>query len=171
MQKKFGITVFLIFAVLLTGMIDTSQSSGMSDDAIKRKIESEVGRTSGLMADKVRIAVENGYVVLYGTVDRYIHKILFEKVAWKTEGVEEVDNEIRVVPEFPQTDAAIERRIKEIVKTYRQFQASNIGVTVKAGAVKIRITLNHPADIIFLKNKIAEIAGVTSIDIMADFAA
>ena len=46
-----------------------------------------------------------------------------------------------------------------------------ICVTVKASAVNVLITLNHPADVLFLKSRIAEIDGVVSIDIMAKFVA
>ena len=97
--------------------------------------------------------------------------MLFEKIAWKTEGVAEVENEIQIVPKSPQTDAAIERRIKEILQTYKQFQGFIVSISVEAGAVDVRIRLNHPADVIFLKKRIAEIEGVISIDIQAKFIA
>lgn len=109
--------------------------------------------------------------MLYGSVNKYIQKMLYEKIAWKTEGVVEVDNEIQVVPKFPQTGDVIERKIKEIVQTYSRFQGVNLCVTVKAGAVEVLIKLNHPADVMFPKKKIAEIDGVTSIEIMAKFIA
>ena len=143
----------------------------MSDDAIKQKIESETNDSYNLRAKKVKIAVENGYVVLYGTVNKYIQKMLYEKITWKTEGVVEVDSEIQVVPIILQTDDAIERKVKEIVQTYPQFQGVSLNVAVKAGAVNVLIRLNHPGDVLFLKKKIAEINGVTSIDILAKFIA
>jgi hypothetical protein len=83
----------------------------------------------------------------------------------------EVDNEIRVVPLSPIADSAIERRIKEIIKTYDKFQGLNFSVSVKTGAVDILIKLNNPADVLFLKKTIAEINGVTAIDIVAKFIA
>ena len=33
---------------------------------------------------------------------------------------------------------------------YSKFQGVSISVTVKAGAVNVLITLNHPADVLFL---------------------
>ena len=47
----------------------------------------------------------------------------------------------------------------------------SISVTVKAGAVNVIITLNHPGDVLFLKSRFAEIDGVVSIDIAAKFVA
>jgi hypothetical protein len=97
--------------------------------------------------------------------------MVYERIAWKTVGVIEVDNEIRVTPLSPLADPTIERKIKEIIKTYDKFQGLNFSVSVKAGAVDIIIKLNNPADVLFLKKKIAEIDGVISIDIMAKFIA
>ena len=44
-------------------------------------------------------------------------KMLYEQIAWKTEGVIEVDNEIRVVPGFAQSDAVIARKIRDQDRT------------------------------------------------------
>jgi osmotically-inducible protein OsmY len=120
---------------------------------------------------KVDLAVEEGYVVLYGTVGLYIQKMLYEQIAWKTEGVVEVDNEIRVVPRLVQSDAVIERKIMELAQTHRRLQGVNVIVTVVKGAVQIRTTLNHPQDVLFLKRRVAEIDGVISINIQAKFIA
>jgi hypothetical protein len=114
----------------MSGLIDKSWALSMSDDAIKQKIESEANDSYNLRAKKVKIAVENGYVVLYGTVNKYIQKMLYEKITWKTEGVVEVDNEIQVVPIILQTVDAIERKVKEILQVYPQFQGVSVSVSV-----------------------------------------
>ena len=61
----------------------------------------------------------------------------------------------------------------EFVKLYAfcEFQGVSISVTVKAGGVNVLITLNHSADVLFTKSRIAEIDGVVSIDIAAKFVA
>lgn len=171
MKKRIAISILLVFFSLWGCVVPDANASDLTDRAIKRHIENEAVDAYRLKAPGVKIAVENGYVVLYGSVDRYIQKMIYEKIAWKTEGVIEVENEIRVVPKFPKTDAAIERRIEEIVQTYPQFQRVNMSVTVNAGVVDVLITLDHPADVLLLKNKIAEIEGVISIDIFAKFIA
>ena len=172
MKKMYTMTVLLIVFNLLFGLIVAPLASNTQDDAIRQKIENAASKNSNLReGSKVNIAVQNGYVVLYGTADKYIQKMLFEKIAWKTEGVVEVENEIQIVPKFPQTDAAIERRIKEIVRTYPRFQGLSVSVRIEAGTVDVLIRLNHPADVFFLKNRIAEIEGVISIDIQAKFIA
>jgi osmotically-inducible protein OsmY len=53
----------------------------MSDKAIKQRIEDQAADTLGLRKTKVDLAVEEGYVVLYGTVGLYIQKMLYEQLA------------------------------------------------------------------------------------------
>jgi osmotically-inducible protein OsmY len=44
----------------------------MSDISIKQEIEKKVGKDAHLKTGKVKVAVQNGFAVLYGSVDRYI---------------------------------------------------------------------------------------------------
>jgi hypothetical protein len=167
MHKRVIVIVFTTLFYMLTGIFITSAALSTNDVSIKQQIEKNAAENVKLKTGKVKVAVENGFVVLYGSVDRYIQKMIYEKVAWKTEGVVEVENEIRVIPTVPQADAVIERKVKEIVQIYDRFQGVSFGVTVKTGAVNVLITLNHPEDVLFFKRRIAEIDGVVSIDIMA----
>jgi len=167
MQKRFIVIVFMTLLLMLTGIFIPNAALSTSDVSIKQQIEKRAGENAKLNTGKVKVAVENGFVVLYGSVDRYIQKMVYEKIAWKTEGVIEVENEIRVIPIVLQDDVTIERKVKEIFQTYDRFQGVSFGVTVKTGAVNVLIALNHPEDLLFLKRRIAEIDGVVSIDIMA----
>ncbi len=98
MKKIHTMTVLLIAFNLLFGLIVGPLASYTQDDTIRQKIENAASKNSNLReGSKVKIAVENGYVVLYGTAGKYIQKMLFEKIAWKTEGVVEVENEIQIV--------------------------------------------------------------------------
>ncbi len=95
--------------------------------------------------------------------------MLYEQIAWKTKGVVEVDNEIRVVPKLPQADADIKRNIIEVVHTHRRLQGVNLEVAVDRGAVRIYVTFEHPCDVLFFKHRVAEIEGVIAINIIAKF--
>ena len=92
-----------------------------------------------------------------------------KKIAWKNQAVIEVDNEIRVVPRLSQTDAAVERRIMEVIRTHGRFKGVKVAITMEKGDVFIRFNLDHPSDILFLKHRVAEIEGVIFIDIQAKF--
>jgi osmotically-inducible protein OsmY len=151
------------------GLLYVPCTWALSDELIKQNIENDATDTLRLRATKVDIVVEDGNVVLFGEVGLYIQKMLYEKIAWKNQGVIEVDNEIRVVPRLPQTDAAVERRIMQAIQTHQRFKGAKVAVTVETGNVFIRINLDHPSDIIFLKHRVAEIEGVVSIEIQAKF--
>jgi osmotically-inducible protein OsmY len=169
MKKNCNLMLLVVLIIIVSGITQDRAALAMSDKIIKQRIEDEAADTLSLRETKVDLAVEDGYVVLYGTVGLYIQKMFYEQIAWKTKGVVEVDNEIRVVPGLPQTDTAIERKIMEIVQTHCRFQGVDVNVTVKEGAVYIRTTLDHPRDVLFLKNRVAEITGVISINIQAKF--
>ena len=169
MKKNRNLMLLVVLIIIVSGITHTRAALAMSNKIIKQRIEGEAAGTFRLRETKVDLAVEDGYVVLYGTVGLYIQKMLYEQIAWKTKGVVEVENEIRVVPGLPQTDKAIDRKIMEIVQTHRRFKDVDVNVTVKEGAVHIRTTLDHPRDVLFLKSRVAEITGVISINIQAKF--
>ena len=169
MERNHNLMLLVVLIIIVSGITHVHAVLAMSDKIIKQRIEDQAADTLSLRETKVDLAVEDGYVVLYGTVGLYIQKMLYEQIAWKTNGVVEVDNEIRVVPGLPQSDAVIERKIMELVQTHRRFQGVEVNVTVKEGAVYIRTTLDHPRDVLFLKHRIAEIKGVIDIYIQAKF--
>jgi len=169
MKKNRKLMLLVALITIVFGMAHAHPALAMSDKIIKQRIGDEAADTFRLRGTKVDLAVEDGYVVLYGTVGLYIQKMLYEQIAWKTKGVAEVDNEIRVVPRLPQSDTVIERKIMELVQTHRRFQGVNVIATVIKGAVYIRTTLDHPRDVLFLKHRVAEITGVISINIQAKF--
>ena len=169
MKKNLNLMVLVVLIIIGFGIIHTHVTLAMSDKIIKQLIEGKAADTFRLRGAKVGLLVEDGYVVLYGTVGLYIQKMLYEQIAWKTDGVVEVDNEIRVLPGMPQTDTAIEREIMELVLSHRKFQGVDVNVTVKEGTVNIHATLEHPQDVSFLKHRISEIEGVIDIYIQANF--
>ena len=169
MKKIRNLMLLVVLIIIVSGITYGQAALAMSDKIIKQRIEDETADTLSLRETKVDLAVEDGYVVLYGTVGLYSQKMLYELIAWKTEGVVEVDNEIRVVPSLAQSDAVIKRKIMELTQTHRRFQDVNVIVTVINGAVNIHATIEHPRDVLSLKHKVAEIDGVISINIRANF--
>jgi osmotically-inducible protein OsmY len=169
-MKAQNIMIILFLLTIITfGLLYIPVTLALSDDLIKQSIETKAADTIRLRGTRVDLAVADGNVVLFGEVGLYIQKMFYEKIAWKNQGVIEVDNEIRVVPRLRQTDAAVERRIMEVIQTHGRFKGVKVAVTVETGDVYIRINLDHPSDILFLKHRVAEIEGVISIDIQAKF--
>ena len=166
--KSLLATPLISLAFLLS---PATQALALSDDLIKQRIEERVAQEVELDAATVRIDVGEGFVVLAGEVRLYAHKLSFERIAWQTAGVEDVDNEIRVTPLVPLDDDAIEREIREIIKADSRFQGSGVKIRVESGAVFISATFRHPRDDIFLRRRVAEIEGVIAIEIDPKFLA
>lgn len=106
---------------------------------------------------------------MFGQVRLYSQKMMYARIAWQTKGVVEVENEIRVEPVVPLTDGAIERKIREIVKTCRRFQGVKLKIIVEKGYVFLRASFENSRDVLFLKHRVAEIEGVIAIRIDASF--
>ena len=159
----------LSFVVILLSTFYKSEAQALSDEMIKQQIEAKVSDTSALEGTQVRVYVEDGLVVLSGTVRLYEQKMTYEKIAWQTRGVAEVENEIRVIPKFSLNDIAIERKIREIFKVYQRLDRAQLTVIVKDGAVVLQGIFEHPRNVLFLKHKVAEIEGVISVEIQASF--
>jgi len=115
MKKTHNLILFIILAIIVSGITNVHAAPTLSDKLIKQRIEDKAADTFRLRGTKVNLAVEDGNVVLFGEVGLYIQKMIYEQIAWKTEGVIEIDNEIRVVLGWPQTDAVIDRKIMEVV--------------------------------------------------------
>ena len=122
-----------------------------------------------LEGTEVHIVVRSGQVVLSGTVYLYSQKILYEHIVEQTPGVVEITNEVRVVPRLPVEDAEIARHIRTLIKGHQRFQNAGITVDVTQGAVSLSGMFYDPDDFLFLKHQVAEIEGVTRLEISALF--
>ncbi len=150
---------------LAVSLFLSAPALAISDEVIKQRIEERAVETLELTDTTVRIDVGDGVVVLSGTVRFYAQKLIFDRIAWRTEGVEEVDNEIRVNPMLPLDDQSIKRKIHEIIRAHPRLHGIGAQIRVEKGAVFIRAAFRHPRDDVFLKHRVAEIEGVTAIEI------
>ena len=137
---------------------------------LRQRIQDQVQSDEQLQDTEVRIAVTGGDVVLSGTVRLYSQKMRYEQLTWRTSGVMDVDNEIRVRPNGLIDDRDIQSQILNIKHKYPRFQASVLQVTVNKGHVSVNGTFHDASDVLFLKHRIAEIEGVIQIDIEVQYA-
>ena len=155
--------------LLILALVQVTPALARSDDLIQREIEVQIAESAKLRGASIEVQVEQRLVVLTGQVRFYEQKLISDRIAWTTLGVFEVDNEIRVVPKLPLTDAAIERKIREIVKADEQFRAAEVIISVTNGEVFLRGSFLGYRDPLRLKHKVAEIEGVIDIKIIAAF--
>ena len=155
--------------LLLLVLFQVSPVLARSDDLIQREIEAQIAGSTKLRDARIEVHVEQRLVVLTGQVRLYEQKLVSDRIAWTTLGVFEVDNEIRVVPKVPLADAAIERKIREIVNAYKRFHGSGLVVEVDNGVVSISGSFTGMGTPVFLKHMVGEIEGVVDIEIHAIF--
>ncbi len=156
-----GTIVFLFF------FLWSFQALASEDETIRQRILDQIAGQATPGSSQVTIYVEDGFVLLTGTAHLYLHKMDIEKIAWKTRGVTEVENEIGVKALFPLNDTIIKKKIHMILMDCECFHGGNHLVQVAGGAVSVIGVFFHPRDVQFLKKKIAEIEGVVAITIHA----
>jgi osmotically-inducible protein OsmY len=166
-RTKVLLCVVIVGLVRSLGMVPVSAAS---DRELLERIAVQTHNDKRLEGIQVHVLVQDGQVVLSGTVYLYGQKILYEQIVWQTPGVVEVDNEIRVVPRLPVEDAEIARHIHTIIKGHQRFQNAEITVDVTQGSVSLGGTFHDPGDVLSLKHQVAEIEGVIRLEIMTRFA-
>ncbi len=161
--------VILLVAVGLMIAVHLSPARALSDDVLRQRIEEQARNDERLEGTRVIVAVQDGGVVLYGSVWLYSQKMPCERIAWHTYGVVEVDNEIHVEPRVPVPDQEIKSTILNMLPKHQRLQEAGISVTVTKGHVRLHGTFHDPGDVLFLKHRVAELAGVIHIEIEVRF--
>ncbi len=161
--------VTLLVAVSLMIAVQLSPAHALSDDVLRQRIIAQARNDKRLEGTQVVVAVQDGGVVLYGSVWLYSQKMLYEQIAWRTYSVFEVDNEIQVEPRVLVPDQEIESTILSIILKSQRLQEVEFSVMVTKGRVHLHGTFHDPADVLFLKHRVAELAGVIHIEIDVRF--
>jgi osmotically-inducible protein OsmY len=169
MDRFSNVKIIVILIILGIGMIHVHPVLAVGDDIIKQSIEHEVAADFRLRGTMVSVDVLQGFVVLRGKVNVFIKKMLYERIAWTTVGVTEVENEIKVIPDLPTTDDDIKRHIIDALYAHQRFADINAAIAVEAGVVFVQAVFKDPHDVQKLKHKVAEIQGVKEIRIQAEF--
>lgn len=91
--------------------------------------------------------------------------MIYEQIAWHTQGVREVDDEIGVVPEAPATDDEIKAIIVLLLIEHEQLRGAELTIEVHKGHVSVSGTFHEPEGVFTLKHRVAQIEGVVAIEI------
>lgn len=115
-----------------------------SDERIKKDVVSRLSSDSRVDASGINMTVEDGKVVLNGTVPTYSNKFTAERISRNVFGVTAVDNQL--VVEFPSsftvpTDDEIRNSVEQMIKWNADVDEEEIVVNVDAGAVTLEGTV------------------------------
>ena len=169
MDKQLTVTIAAFLMITALGSI-ASLANPSDETGLRQRIHEQVRSDEQLKGTQVTVAVKGGEVVLSGTVWLYSQKMRYEQIVWRTSGVVDVENEIRVRPHGFVADRDIKSQILNIARKYQRFHAAVLQVSVSDGHVSVRGTFHDASDVLFLKHRVAEIEGVTRIEIEVKYA-
>ncbi|MBD3420608.1 MAG: BON domain-containing protein [Chitinivibrionales bacterium] len=113
-----------------------------SGEALRKTIEDILSMYPNFAADSLEVWVTDGKVGLSGSVDMYWKKLRAEEIAFDVKGVQEVANEITVVPTRQPLDEEIANSIKDALRRTGGADPSQVSIEVEGG----RVTLSGTVD-------------------------
>lgn len=136
-----------------------------TDIEIQKDILQEFKWQPLLRSASVRTEVKNGVVILSGTVDSYLKKILAEKVSRRVAGVKAIAEgiEVKYPANLQKSDSEIANAISGILKWHSVIHEENVHATVENGVVTLegevawRCQKNH------VEFQVEKLIGVTKI--------
>ncbi len=153
-------------ALVLASAVQGEEAVG-EDEALRDRIEAKLEGLPEREGAEIRVAVRDGRVLLQGSVRLLEQSLRAERATWKTDGVIDVENELRVVRAGPIDDSAIERQVRKVLEADGRFVDTKLELDVVAGLVRLRGLFEDPADLLTLKHRIASIPGVLGVEIDA----
>jgi osmotically-inducible protein OsmY len=165
--KKVLLAVALCLSCLALSGLASGAPEAPEDAELRARIEAKLAELPGHEGAEVRVVVREGQVLLQGRVRLLEQSLRAEQVTWKTSGVIDVDNELRVSARGVSSDAEIEQRIRMVIKGDERFIDTSLQLEVKAGFVTLRGLFEDPGDVLALKHRIASISGVLDVEIEA----
>ena len=125
----------------------------LPDKIIQANIVNELDMVSSILEpNRITVSVDNGEVILGGTVSFYREKLMAETVASWEKGVKGISNNIKVLPSAKAvSDANLKLILHDIL--HDQFPVEkNVSFTINNGVVD----LNGTVDILYAKRRIKD---------------
>jgi osmotically-inducible protein OsmY len=161
---KILIITFIFIAPLCLSAGGRSKQSHPSDEEIKKRIVDQLYGDSRVDAADISVRVENGEVVLEGTVPNYSSRLEAYSDVWKVSGVRFVKNEIEVSYKPPApSDENMEKMINSSLKFNSTIDSSEIRVSVYSGEVTLEGSVANIWEKLKAEDIAAEVRGVRGI--------
>ena len=93
-------------AAVAAGSTEKGLGTSISDGVIKAKLSDRFIKTNTTLFTNISISVNNGTVIMTGSVEQPEHKVQATQLAWETRGVIEVINEVEVTDKSSLKDIA-----------------------------------------------------------------
>lgn len=135
-----------------------------SDQAIREAVEDALLRDPRVLSYEPRIEVENGIVILRGTVESLQAKRAAVEDARNTAGVWRVRDYLKVRRDEPADDAQIEKRAREALLWDPYVQHDEVSVTVRDGVVYLSGSVGSSFIKQHAEDVVADIDGVVAVE-------
>jgi osmotically-inducible protein OsmY len=135
------------------------------DDIIRDNIRRALRDNSVILEpDKISVGVDQGLVILKGSVSYSNEKLMAETVSSWQDGVHGIDNEITVLlPRQVKTDENLKSILNEIVKNKFPLVKDRVSVNVKNGEVTLTGEVESPWEKISMKKEFMRVVGVKDV--------
>lgn len=135
----------------------------VEDDDIARRANSRLAWNSAIPHDAVRIAVDNGWVTLTGTVDWQFQRVLAEQDIQFLAGVRGITNSIALRPLPP--GGRLEASIEDALRRRAGIRPSEVQVRVDdGGRVTLRGKVDDCQERTAIEDAVWTVAGVRRVD-------
>jgi len=114
-----------------------NKAEKISDPQIAQAIRDAAALDPWVMGAKVEVSVALGNVTLRGNVDSLEGKTAAERAAHDTLGVNDVNNQLEVVPHSSVADSALEEHVRNVLRYDPATTAFAVGVASKGGTVSL----------------------------------
>lgn len=104
---------------------------------IERSIENLLSADPDMDLTDIRVSVQNGNVILKGSVDEYWKKWEAERIARRARGVRDITNELTVVPTLGIADRAIADDVRAAIERNRNVNIEDIDIEVEDRVVRL----------------------------------
>lgn len=137
-----------VFTTLFAAQVSAADWQDDAKDAwIDGKVETTLLLNTELNSFNINTDVKDGKVMLTGTVDRDVERSLAEELTLSIEGVESVDNQLKVVQQDKQTAEKdytefTDKKITTVVKTRLLIESEVSGTRIDVDTEKGVVTLN-----------------------------
>ncbi len=107
------------------------------DRVLLKRIQERIRWDKRLSPADVHVAIDHGYVTLWGSVDSEFRRKAADEVVWSTDGILSLDDRVVASGEFFRSDTEIKALIEEQLRLLTFLDGERITVAVVDGIVKL----------------------------------
>ncbi|MFW9877868.1 MAG: BON domain-containing protein [Candidatus Thorarchaeota archaeon] len=135
-----------------------------SDQEVKDAMFCLLDANSEIDSNDVQVSINNGNVILEGTVDSFWKRDKIRKIASQISGVVSVSNKILIISEEKISDEEIENLIIRSMQNSVYIDAHKVNVNVKDGIVTLSGTVSSMSEYDAIKNVVKFTKGVIDVE-------